>query len=186
VVALSQLWLPILLSAVFVFILSSVIHMAPLWHRGDYSPVPHEDEVLSALRPSAPPPGEYILPFTTDRKELNSPQFAAKMRQGPVAMLRVLPNEPFSMGRPLVQWFVYLVLVALFVACILAHTLPAGTHYLRVFKLAGISAFMGYALGLIQNSIWLRRSWWLTFKACCDGVLYAGLTAGTFGWLWPR
>jgi len=90
------------------------------------------------------------------------------------------------MVRPLLLWFVYLLVVATFVACILAHTLPAGTAYLRVFKLAGVTAFMGYALGLIQNSIWLRRSWGLTLKSCFDGLVYAGLTAGTFGWLWPR
>ncbi len=185
-VLLSSLWLPILLSAVFVFIASSVIHLAPLWHRGDYSPIPHEAELLSALRPHAPPPGEYLLPFTTDRKELRSPQFEAKLRQGPVAMITVLPNAPFSMVRPLVQWFVYLLVVALLVACILGHTLPAGTLYLRVFKLAGVTAFMGYALGLIQNSIWLRRPWRLTLTACLDGLIYAGLTAGTFGWLWPH
>jgi hypothetical protein len=185
-IALSSLWLPILLSAVIVFIASSVIHMAPLWHRGDYAPLPHEAEVLSALRPIAPPPGEYILPFTTDRKELNSPEFAAKMAQGPVAMITVLPNGPFSMVRPLAQWFVYLLIVAIFVASILSHTLPAGTIYLRVFKLAAVTSFMGYALGLLQNSIWLRRSWGLTLKACGDGLIYAGLTAGTFGWLWPH
>jgi hypothetical protein len=183
---LSSLWLPILLSAVFVFIASSVIHMAPLWHRGDYSPVPQEAAVLSALRPIAPPPGEYMLPFTSDRKELSSPQFVAKMRQGPVAMITVLPNEPVSMVRSLAQWLVYLLIVAVFVACILAHTLPSGTAYMRVFKLAGITSFMGYSLGLLQNSIWLRRSWGLTLKSCLDGLIYAGLTAGTFGWLWPH
>ena len=71
-------------------------------------------------------------------------------------------------------------------ACILGHTLPAGTMYLRVFKLAAITSFMGYALGLLQNSIWLRRSWVLSLKACVDGLIYAGLTGGTFGWLWPH
>jgi hypothetical protein len=185
-VQLTSLWLPILLSAVFVFIASSVIHMAPLWHRGDYRPVPRQDELLVALRPLAPPPGEYMLPFCSDRKELQSPQFAEKMRQGPVAMTTVLPNGPFSMARPLGQWFVYLLVVAVFVAVLLAYLLPAGTSYLRVFKVAAVVAFMGYALGLIQNSIWLRRSWGLTAKACFDGLIYAGLTAGTFGWLWPR
>jgi hypothetical protein len=185
-VQLASLWLPILLSAVFVFIASSVIHMAPLWHRGDYRPVPRQDELLGALRPFAPPPGEYMLPFCTDRKELQSPQFAEKMRQGPVAMLTVLPNRPFSMVQPLIQWFIYLLVVAVIVAVLLAHVLPAGTAYPRVFKVAALAAFMGYALGLIQNSIWLRRSWGLTAKACVDGLIYAGLTAGTFGWLWPH
>ena len=30
---LTALWLPILVSAVFVFIASSIIHMLPLWHK---------------------------------------------------------------------------------------------------------------------------------------------------------
>ncbi|HEX7420299.1 MAG TPA: hypothetical protein VF505_10460 [Thermoanaerobaculia bacterium] len=34
--ALTALWLPILLSALFVFIVSSIIHMAPLWHKNDF------------------------------------------------------------------------------------------------------------------------------------------------------
>jgi hypothetical protein len=185
-VLLSSLWLPILLSAVFVFIASSIIHMAPLWHRGDYSPVPREDEVLNALRPLAPPPGEYVLPFTLDRKELSSPQFEAKMRQGPVVMMSVLPNGPLSMTRPLLLWFVYLLIVSIFVALVLGHTLPAGTPYLRVFKLGGTTAFMGYTLALIQNSIWLRRPWTHTLKGGLDGAIYASLAAGTFGWLWPH
>lgn len=183
---LELLWLPILLSAVFVFLASSVIHTTPLWHRADYSPLPRESEVLSALRPLAPPPGEYMLPFCADRRELGSPQFVEKMRQGPVAMLTVLPNGPFSMAAPLALWFAYLLVVAVLVAGLLGHTLPAGTPYIRVFKLAGVAAFMGYALGLLQNSIWLRRSWANTLRSCLDGLIYAGLTAGTFGWLWPH
>ena len=51
--ALTALWLPILLSAVFVFIASSIIHMAPLWHRGDYPALPNQDRILDALRPMA-------------------------------------------------------------------------------------------------------------------------------------
>jgi hypothetical protein len=183
---LTSLWLPILLSAVFVFIASSVIHMAPLWHRGDLSAVPRQEELRAALRPMALPPGEYMLPFCANRKELDSPEFAEKMRQGPVARMTVLPNEPFSMGRPLVLWFVYLLVVGALVAAVLGHVLPAGTPYLRVFKLAGVTSFMGYALGLAQNSIWLSRPWLHTAKGWFDGVIYAALTAGTFGWLWPH
>jgi hypothetical protein len=50
-----DLWLPILLASVAVFIVSSVIHMAPLWHKNDYPRVPDEDKVRSALRPLAIP-----------------------------------------------------------------------------------------------------------------------------------
>ena len=56
-IGLGALWLPILLSAVIVFIASSIIHMGPFWHRGDYPKLPNEDGVLNALRPFAIPPG---------------------------------------------------------------------------------------------------------------------------------
>ena len=101
-------------------------------------------------------------------------------------MLSILPNGPLSMRRPLALWFVYLLIVGVFVALLGAHTLPAGTPYPRVFKVVLTASFMGYALALLQNSIWFRRPWSATFKGCFDALIYAALTAGTFGWLWPH
>ena len=57
---------------------------------------------------------------------------------------------------------------------------------MQVFRLAGTVAFIGYALALWQMSIWYRRQWRTTIVSTIDGPIYAGLTAGTFGWLWPR
>ena len=56
--ALHSLWLPILLSSVIVFVVSSIIHMALPWHNSDYPKVPNEDKVMDALRPFAIPPGD--------------------------------------------------------------------------------------------------------------------------------
>ncbi|MBS0379395.1 MAG: hypothetical protein JSS29_12965 [Proteobacteria bacterium] len=184
-ISIASLWLPILVSAVFVFIASSIIHMAPLWHRRDYRGLPHEDQVTATLRPLAIPPGDYFLPWC-EQKDMKSQAFQDRMRQGPVAMITILPNGPVVMGKPLALWFVYLLLVAGFSALIAGHLLPPGTIYPRVFKVVLTAAFMGYSLGLVQNSIWLRRSWVITFKSCFDGLIYAALTAGTFGWLWPH
>jgi hypothetical protein len=64
--------------------------------------------------------------------------------------------------------------------------LPAGSDYLRVFRFAGTTAFIAYSAALWQMPIWYRRSWVITIKATVDGLIYALLTAGTFGWLWPR
>jgi hypothetical protein len=64
--------------------------------------------------------------------------------------------------------------------------LPVGAPYLRVFQLVGATAFIAYAAALWQMSIWYRRAWSTTIKATIDGLVYALLTAGTFGWLWPR
>jgi len=185
-ISLASLWLPVLLSAVLVFVASSVIHMTPLWHKSDYPQMPREAEVMDALRPFAIPPGDYFIPRAGSMKAMRSPEFKEKMSRGPVAMLTVLPNGPPAMNRNLIQWFLFLIVVAGFVALVTCRTLPIGTPYLRVFKVAGTVAFVGYFLAQCQQSIWYRRPWGVTLKYAFDGVIYAMLTAGTFGWLWPR
>ncbi len=183
---LSALWLPILLSAVFVFVASSLIHMASPWHKSDYPKMPNEDRVMDALRPLAIPPGDYFVPRPSGRDEMRSPAFAEKMKKGPIIVMTVIPNGPMSMARNLVLWFLYAAVVGLFAAYIAGRALPPGTPYLRVFQLAGATAFIGYSAALWQMSIWYRRAWTTTIKATVDGLIYALLTAGTFGWLWPR
>jgi hypothetical protein len=185
-ISLSALWLPILVSAVIVFVASSVIHMAPLWHKNDFPKMPREDEVLQALRPFAIPPGDYFIPRPYDRDTMKSPEFKEKVSKGPVAVMTVMPNGMFNMTSNLAQWFVFLVVVGIFVAYITSRTLGAGAPYLKVFQIAGATAFIGYSLALCELSIWYRRSWGLTLKGLFDGLIYGALTAGAFGWLWPR
>jgi len=184
--ALSALWLPILLSSVLVFVASSIIHMASPWHKNDYPRMPREDEAMDALRPLAIPPGDYMVPRVNSRAELSSPEFAEKLRRGPVMIVTVLPNGPFSMGRNLGLWFVYLLVVGAFAGCVAGRALAPGTEYMAVFKTVTVTAFLGYAMALWQMWIWYHRSLNITVKATIDGVLYALLTAGVFGWLWPR
>jgi hypothetical protein len=183
---LHLLWLPILLSSVIVFIVSSLIHMVSPWHKNDYPKMPNEDKVRGALRPLAIPPGDYMVPRPSSRGDLRSPEFREKMNQGPVMMVTVLPNGPMTMGRSLVLWFLYLLVVGLFSAYVAGRALPPAAPYLHVFRFAGTAAFLGYSLALWQLSIWYRRSWMITIKATVDGLIYALLTAGTFGWLWPH
>ena len=183
---LSALWLPILLSSVIVFVASSIIHMVLPWHKTDYPKVPDEDRVRNALRPFAIPPGDYMVPRCDDTKELRTPEFAEKMNQGPVIVMTVLPNGQWSMGRNLGLWFLYCAVVGVFSAYVAGRALPAGAPYAHVFQFVGATAFIGYALALWQMSIWYRRAWSTTIKATIDGLIYALLTAGTFGWLWPH
>jgi hypothetical protein len=184
--SLASLWLPILLSAVAVFVASSIIHMALPWHRGDYGQVPKETQVMEALRPFAIPPGDYMLPRCDNMEKMKTPEFQEKLRQGPVMMLTAMPNGPFSMGRPLTLWFIYSIVVGIFAAYVACSTLAAGAPYLKVFRIVGTVAFTGYALALPQMSIWFQRSWGTTIRSVIDGLIYAALTAGFFGWLWPK
>ena len=182
---LTSLWLPILLSAVFVFIASSIIHMLPLWHKGDYPPLPNQDQVMDALRPLALPRGDYMVPRAANMADMKTPEFQEKLTRGPVLMMTVLPNGPYGMGKALGLWFVYSLVISYFAAYIAGRALAPGANYLEVFRFAGATAFIGYAAALWQMSIWYNRSWAMTIKSTFDGLIYACLTAGTFGWLWP-
>lgn len=183
---LESLLLPILVSAVLVFVASSVIHMGPLWHKSDYPKIPNEDKVMDALRPLAIPPGDYMVPRCTSREEMRSPEFLEKLRKGPVLVLTVMPNGMTAMGQSLALWFVYCIVVSTFAAYIAGRARPPGAEYMPIFRFAGATAFIGYTAALWQMSIWYKRAWSMTFKSTFDGLIYACLTAGTFGWLWPK
>lgn len=185
-VELSALWLPILLSGVFVFFASFVLHMLLPFHKGDYLKAPNEDHAMDSIRALELPPGDYMMPKACDTKEMKSPEFDAKMKKGPVMMFTVFPSGPISMGSSLAQWFIYCLIVGIFAAYVSGRALTVGADYLHVFRFAGVSAFMCYSVALWQNSIWYKRSWMTTFKLTIDGLVYALLTAGVFGWLWPR
>ncbi len=184
--ALSTLILPILLSAVGVFLLSSVIHMMTPWHNNDYPKLPNEDQVRAALRPLAIPPGDYMVPRAANTQELRSPEFTEKVKQGPVLVVTVMPNAMVPMGINLALWFLFALIVSAFAAYVAGHALHPAAPWRAVFRFAGLTAFIGYAVALWQMSIWYRRSWATTFRATVDGVLYGLVTAVVFVWLWPK
>lgn len=183
---LTALWLPMLLAAVLVFVASSIIHMAPLWHRSDYPRLANEEAVMSALRPLNLPDGDYFFPRPKPGESMNSPEFQARMKEGPMAMMTVFPKGMgIGMGRQLSLWFVFCLVVSLLAGYVASAALPPGTPYLRVFQLAGVTAFIGYSVALWELSIWYRRAWSMTLKGTLDGLIYGLLTGGVFGWLWP-
>lgn len=184
-VPLATLWLPILLSAVIVFIASSIIHMVLPYHRSDYQKLPDEDTLLGAMRGAGLKRGLYVFPFCT-HKEMKTPAAIEKYKQGPVGMLTVLPSGPPDMSKFLGLWFGYCLIIGFFVAYLTAHTVSPGARYLAVFRISGTAAFLGYGLSHLSNGIWKGQTWSATIKEVADGLVYGLLTAGTFGWLWPR
>jgi len=184
-VPLAALWIPIVLSAVIVFVASSIMHMVLPYHKKDYSQLPNEDKLLAALRPSNLKRGLYVFPFCT-HKNMKSPEIQEKYKQGPVGFLTILPNGPPAMPKFLGQWFVFCLLVGLFVAYLTGRTVAAGTPYLAVFRVAGTTAFLAYGVGHLSDGIWKGQRWPAVLKEVIDGLVYGLLTAGTFGWLWPH
>ena len=184
-VPVTDLWLPILVAAALVFVVSSIIHMALGYHAGDWQALPSEERLQDALRPFNIAPGDYMLPRPSSRADVNSPAFKARYAKGPVMIATVFPTGHSSMGTQLLLWFMYAVVVGVFAGYVAGIPLPPGASYMTVFRVTGTVAFAGYALALLQQSIWYRRRWRTTVVSVVDGFVYALLTAGVFGWLWP-
>lgn len=183
-VGITTLWLPILLSAVFVFVASSILHMVLPFHRRDYDRLPGEDNLLEAIRKEKVAPGDYFFPFACG-KEFRSEETMKKFERGPVGIMTVRPSGPPAMGPALVKWFVYVLVIGILVAYVTGRTLGPGVDYLQVFRVSGTVAFLGFAGAVPVDSIWKGVKWSTSFRFVFDGLVYALIAAGTFGWLWP-
>ncbi len=185
-VAITALWLPIVLSAIAVFLISSIMHTMLGYHWNDYRALPNQGAALEALRALKIPPGEYAVPKADNVKHMRSAEYKAMYERGPVVLMNVSAGGAMSMGKNLVQWLVYLLVVGFCCAYIAGRELPPAAAYLSVFRLVGFTAFMAYSLALPQGSIWYRRSWRVTLVEMIEGLIYGAVTAGLFGWLWPH
>ena len=185
-VPVTSLVVPILVSAVIVFLASSVIHMVLPIHRHDWRRLPAEDGVLDAIRRFNIPPGDYLAPHAGSPEAMKNPEFIERMNKGPLLILTLAPGGPPSIGKNLLLWFIYSIVISIIAAYIAGRALAPGAQYSEAFRFAGCTAFVGYALALPQNSIWYRRNWGSTIKSMVDGLIYGLLTGGAFGWLWPR
>jgi len=185
-VSIGALWLPILLSAVLVFVASSIMHMVFKYHRVDYWRLPDEEAARAVLGKQDLRPGQYVVPHSRDMKEMQQPDMIRKFEEGPVAFVTVLPKGAVRMGKALTLWFLFSVGISVFVAYLSGRVLPAGTEYLQVFRIAGTTAWLGYAGAVVWAAIWKGVPWGSVAKDSFDGLVYALLTAGAFGALWPR
>jgi hypothetical protein len=185
-VALTALWLPILLSAVLVFIASSIMHTVLTYHRSDCHQLPEEDKLLAALRAAGVQRGLYMFPYSANPKDMKSPAMAEKYKQGPVGMMTVFPTGLPVMAKFLALWFAFCLIVSYFVAYLTGRTVEPGAPYLGVLRVASTSAFLAYGVGQLVNSIWKGQPWSMTVKEVFDGLIYSLLTGAAFAWLWPH
>ena len=184
-VPVASLWLPILLSAIAVFVVSSILHMVLPLHRKDYRKLSNESEAMATLRKGGVAPGLYHFPWGNNPKEMSSPEMVARLKEGPVGLIAVMPSGPMNMGKFLGQWFVYCLLVGIFLGYLLACTLPAGTDAMHVFRVASSAAFLAYCLPNYVDSVWKAYPWSVTLKNMFGGLLYSLAAGGVFAWLWP-
>jgi hypothetical protein len=185
-VTFGMLLIPIIGSAVLVFFASAIIHMVLPYHKPDYRKLPDEEAVRTALLNNLPGPGQYVIPWCSDMKEMASPEMIAKQNQGPNALLFLRPNGVVNMGGTLGKWFAVCLLISATTACLARQVLPAGSTYMTVFGPVATAAFMAYGYANLAHSIWGGRPWIIAIKELFDALVYGCLTAGMFGWRWPH
>lgn len=177
---LSNLWMPILVSAVLVFIASFITHMVLPLHKTEFIKLPNEDEVMAAIANA--PVGRYMFPYPDDMKQMNTPEFIERSKRGPNGLIARW-DGPVNMGKNLGLTFLFYVLVGVFVAYIGWHSIDAGSTYMARFRICGAVAFAAHGLGWMSMFIWYRYGkFWPNF---IDSLIYSLVTAGAFAWLWP-
>lgn len=179
----TQLIVPTLLSAVAVFVLSSLVHMVLKWHNPEYRRLPDEDAVCGALGTGLPP-GQYIFPHCLEPKDM-SPEMAKKFETGPLGLLYVRPPGGMQIGPFLAKWAVFLVIVSALVAYIARMALPPGADAMLVFRLTAMVTWLAYSCGGPADSIWSGKPWVVTIKFLVDGLAYGFATGAIFAWWWP-
>jgi hypothetical protein len=185
-VSLTSLWLPIVVSAVAVFFVSFLLHMVLRYHVSDFAKLPGEEAIGDVIRAQNVPPGDYMMPHGGGPEAMKDPAFIAKVERGPTAVMTVMPSRKPTMGAELTGWFIYLVVISLVCAYVASRAVSADGAYLDVFRFAGTTAFVAHGLGQWPDSIWYKRKVSTSIKNTIDGLIYALVTAGIFGWLWPR
>jgi hypothetical protein len=180
-----SLWLPVVVSAVAVWLLSAVLHMVLKYHRADYKPLPNEDAVGAALGHDALAPGLYAIPYCVDGAAMKDPAVQEKYKRGPVALIAAMRPGPPAMGKTLGLWLLFCFLVSFVAAYLARHTLTPATAGLLVMQVTGTVAFVGYGFGAFQDSIWHGIPWSNAVRSLIDSALYAVLTGAIFWGLWP-
>ena len=179
------LLLPIVVSAVAVFVLTLIIHMTP-WHRSDYRRLPDEDGVMKALRPFNLPPNDYMMPHPGSGEYMKSKEYDAKRDAGPVMVVTVIRSGPWNIGKIMGMWFLFTVVVSASVAVVVGTIVPRGAATHAVFHHVAVITFLTYAMGSVPMSIWYDRKWSTTFKTALDSLLYAVATGWIFSMMWPK
>jgi hypothetical protein len=180
-----SLWLPVVVSAVAVWLVSAVLHMVLKYHRADHRQLQNEDAVAPALRAAVPGPGVYMMPWCSDPSQMKDPAVVKKYEEGPVAILTVMPNGVPNMGKYLGLWFLFCLLVSFVTSYVARHSLDPGAAGMEVLRLTGTIAFIAYGFGYLQDSIWKAIPWSNSLRGILDAAVYALVTGLVFRFLWP-
>ena len=86
-VTIAALWMPILVSAILVFIASFLAWVVSPHHKSDWKQLPNEDAVRETMNKEKLEPGQYMVPYAADQKAMQAEAYLKKCSDGPVGYL---------------------------------------------------------------------------------------------------
>jgi hypothetical protein len=179
---LAQLWLPIVVSAVLVFVLSAASHMVLPWHKGEWGRLAAQDQLQAVL--AGVKPGQYGFPAAPDQKQQMSKEWQERWAKGPSGWITIATPGPMNMGKKMGLSFLAFLFIAFADAYVAAHALGPAPHYLAVFRIVGAVGFLTLGVAPVFTSIWYDRPWRAWGADLLDAILFSLAMAGVFGWLW--
>ena len=179
---LIDLWLPILLNGVVLFVLSFVAWVILPHHFNDFSMLPEESDFMDAVERMNIPVGNYMFPYAKSKVEQGSPEYQEKYKVGPRGTLQVfsMPNMGVNMAKTVVFFLVTSAVIG-YITYFACPPIAEG-QFMKVFRIAGTIGILVHASSGILNGIWFQRKMLTNFV---DGVVYGLILGLIFAFLWP-
>ena len=182
---LIPLWLPILLSAAAVWLLSLIFGMALPHHKQDWIGLPDEDGFMDYIRRSGIKPGNYLFPDFRGRAALKSEKVEKALKEGPVGHLSVW-QTPVTMGGKMVATFIVYLVVSTLIAYLTRVALPGPAEFAKVFQIAATAGILAYCFSFIPNALWFGSYERTIVATFIDGLIFGAITGAIFAWRWPH
>ena len=182
---LLPLWLPILLSAAAVWIVSAIAWMALPHHKNDFIGLPDEDAFMDYIRKSGIKPGNYVFPDFRNREAMKSEKMCKVIKEGPIGHLSVW-QPPITMGGKMVATFIVYLVVSTLIAYLASVALPKTAEFAKVFQVVGTAGILAYSFSFIPNAIWFGAYKQTIVASIIDGIVFGAITGAIFAWRWPH
>ena len=179
---LVELWLPILVGTVVLFILSFLFWAVLPHHFGDHGKVPNEEAFLDFIRTQDIPTGNYIFPHSASPADQGKKEFVDKYTAGPRGLLDVydMPNMPVNMAKT-ISYFLITAITIAYITHVACPPTAESTDFMRVFRIAGTVGVLTYATSCVLHRVWFTKRIW---TEVLDGTIYGVVLGLIFASLW--
>lgn len=179
---LVDLWLPILVATVALWMSSFVAWVVLPHHFEDFKELHCEQDLMNFLDERNVAAGSYFFPRPATAAGMNSKEHMQKYEKGPRGIMYVyeMPN----MGLNMLKTVLYFLVVVTTIAYITHVACPPNlmsTNFTKVFRFAGTIGILVFASSGVLNKIWFTRRMWTDIV---DGVVYGLVLGMVFGVLW--